>query len=160
MARHTWPIRGWGRNRTGDTWIFSPLLYQLSHPAFAVCDASCEPRRPLTKAENAERSRRLRRSDEPRRSNQWRDAVAVRACLEFPWQFHCFTQEAQVIVSRNFDTAKLLQVWGEPLRVKQGKLSCAQMLYQSHQRDFECIRHGVEHRFPQKNATDANGVAS
>ena len=121
--------RGWGRNRTGDTWIFSPLLYQLSYPAFAVCDASCEPRRPLTKAENAERSTRLRRSDEPRRSNQWRDAVAVRACLEFPWQFHCFTQEAQVIVSRNFDTAKLLQVWGEPLRVKQGKLSSAQMFY-------------------------------
>src|SRR5881227_3200016 len=67
MARHTWPIRGWGRNRTGDTWIFSPLLYQLSYPAFAVCDASCEPRRPLTKAENAERSTRLRRSDVARR---------------------------------------------------------------------------------------------
>jgi hypothetical protein len=27
--------RGWGRNRTGDTWIFSPLLCQLSYPAFA-----------------------------------------------------------------------------------------------------------------------------
>src|SRR2546423_82513 len=25
--------RGWGRNRTGDTRIFSPLLYQLSYPA-------------------------------------------------------------------------------------------------------------------------------
>jgi hypothetical protein len=24
---------GWGRNRTGDTWIFSPLLCQLSYPA-------------------------------------------------------------------------------------------------------------------------------
>jgi 2-iminobutanoate/2-iminopropanoate deaminase len=24
---------GWGRNRTADTWIFSPLLYQLSYPA-------------------------------------------------------------------------------------------------------------------------------
>jgi hypothetical protein len=24
---------GWGRNRTGDTRIFSPLLYQLSYPA-------------------------------------------------------------------------------------------------------------------------------
>src|SRR5881227_4101107 len=90
----------------------------------------------------------------------WRDAVAVRACLEFPWQFHCFTQEAQVIVSRNFDTAKLLQVWGEPLRVKQGKLSSAQMLYQSHQRDFRGIRHVVEHRFAKKNATDGNAVES
>src|SRR5207248_7066827 len=27
------PIRGWGRNRTGDTWIFSQLLYKLSYPA-------------------------------------------------------------------------------------------------------------------------------
>ena len=26
--------RGWGRNRTGDTWIFSPLLCQLSYPAY------------------------------------------------------------------------------------------------------------------------------
>ena len=26
---------GWGRNRTGDTRIFSPLLYQLSYPAVA-----------------------------------------------------------------------------------------------------------------------------
>ena len=24
---------GWGRNRTADTWIFSPLLCQLSYPA-------------------------------------------------------------------------------------------------------------------------------
>src|SRR5215510_10534680 len=24
---------GWGRNRTADTWIFSPLLYRLSYPA-------------------------------------------------------------------------------------------------------------------------------
>ncbi len=24
---------GWGRNRTADTRIFSPLLYQLSYPA-------------------------------------------------------------------------------------------------------------------------------
>ncbi len=26
---------GWTRNRTGDTRIFSPLLYQLSYPALA-----------------------------------------------------------------------------------------------------------------------------
>src|SRR5436305_12476559 len=25
---------GWGRNRTADTWIFSPLLCRLSYPAF------------------------------------------------------------------------------------------------------------------------------
>jgi hypothetical protein len=28
---------GWGRNRTADTWIFSPLLCQLSYPAFYLC---------------------------------------------------------------------------------------------------------------------------
>src|SRR6188768_3341310 len=27
---------GWSRNRTGDTRIFSPLLYQLSYPAFTL----------------------------------------------------------------------------------------------------------------------------
>src|ERR1700730_6940556 len=161
MARHTSrPIHGWGRNRTGDTWIFSPLLCQLSYPAFANLGPLCEPRRPLTKAENAQRSTRLRRPDEPRRSNKWRYAVAVRARLEFPWQFHCSAQEAQVIVSRNFDTAKLLQVWGEPLRIKQGELSSAQMLYQSHQRDFRRIRHVVEHRFAKKSATDGHAIKS
>src|SRR6266853_1420943 len=33
---------GWGRNRTADTWIFSPLLCQLSYPAALAADlASC-----------------------------------------------------------------------------------------------------------------------
>jgi len=64
------------------------------------------------------------------------------------------------MVSRNLDTAKLLQVWGKPLRVKQGELSSAQMLYQSHQRDFRRIRHVVEHRFAKKNATDGHAVES
>ena len=30
---------GWGRNRTGDTRIFSPLLYQLSYPAVGAAGA-------------------------------------------------------------------------------------------------------------------------
>ena len=29
---------GWGRNRTADTWIFSPLLCQLSYPAVIDVD--------------------------------------------------------------------------------------------------------------------------
>jgi len=49
------------------------------------------------------------------------------------------------MVSRDFDAAKLLQVWGEPLHVKQGEFSSAQMLYQRHQRDFRRIGHMVEH---------------
>jgi hypothetical protein len=51
-------------------------------------------------------------------------------------QFHCSTQEAQIIVSRNFDTAKLLQVRGEPLGVKQREFLRPQMFYQRHQRDL------------------------
>jgi hypothetical protein len=60
-------------------------------------------------------------------------------------QFHCSTEEAQVMVSRNFDAAKLLQVRGEPLRVKQRELLRAQMFYQRHQRDLRRIRYAVEH---------------
>src|SRR5437899_12589136 len=44
---------GWGRNRTGDTWIFSPLLCQLSYPAFVnafVCSSGRGGL--LTKAKN------------------------------------------------------------------------------------------------------------
>jgi len=44
-------------------------------------------------------------------------------------QFHCSTQETQVMVSRNFDAAKLLQVRSEPLRVKQREFLRAQMFY-------------------------------
>src|SRR5512132_3099102 len=83
-----------------------------------------------------------------------------RACLEFPRQFHCSTQLAQVMVSRNFDTAKLLQVWGQPLRVKQGEFSNSQMLYQRHQRDFRRIGYVVEHRFAKKSATDGHAIES
>jgi hypothetical protein len=39
------------------------------------------------------------------------------ALEKFPWQFDCSAQEAQVIVPRNFDAAKLLQMRGKPLRV-------------------------------------------
>ena len=43
---------GWGRNRTADTWIFSPLLCRLSYPA--VVSSPCSGL--LTKAENVQRS--------------------------------------------------------------------------------------------------------
>src|SRR5262245_28701439 len=64
------------------------------------------------------------------------------------------------MVSRNFDSAKLLQMWGEPLRVEQSEFSLAQMFYQRHQRDFRCIRYVVEHRFAKKSATDRHTVES
>jgi hypothetical protein len=48
-------------------------------------------------------------------------------------QFNCPAQKAQVMVSRNFDTTKLSQMRGEPLRVKQREFSSAQMLYERDQ---------------------------
>jgi hypothetical protein len=48
---------GWGRNRTADTWIFSPLLCQLSYPAFANIDFAPMSRcGPFIKAENGKHS--------------------------------------------------------------------------------------------------------
>jgi hypothetical protein len=47
---------GWGRNRTADTWIFSPLLCQLSYPAFVNAPSSAPPISGLlSKAKNAQR---------------------------------------------------------------------------------------------------------
>src|SRR6184192_1074159 len=82
------------------------------------------------------------------------------ALLDTQWLTPHLQQFGGIEISRDFDTAKLLQVWSEPLGVKQGKLSSAQMLYQGHQRDFRGIRHVVEHRFAKKNATDGNAVES
>src|ERR1700694_2937900 len=45
---------GWGRNRTADTWIFSPLLCQLSYPAVDHTPSSKRER--VIKAENVQRS--------------------------------------------------------------------------------------------------------
>ena len=36
-------VGGQGRNRTADTRIFSPLLYQLSYLATTVCFCSSKP---------------------------------------------------------------------------------------------------------------------
>ena len=81
MARHIrCPKRGWGRNRTGDTWIFSPLLCQLSYPAFANALRVPAPMGGLlTKAENRPSSKlrhgRRRRSTfnvcSSRRAARW-----------------------------------------------------------------------------------------
>ena len=64
------------------------------------------------------------------------------------------------MLPRNFETAKLLQMRGEPLGVKQREFLRAQMFYQRHQRDFRRIRHVVEHRFAKKNAPDGYAVES
>src|SRR5581483_72003 len=70
------------------------------------------------------------------------------------------TQKPQVMVSRNFDPAKLLQMRGKPLCVKQRKFSSSQMLYQRHQRDFRRIGYVMEHGLPKKSATDGYAIES
>jgi len=49
------------------------------------------------------------------------------------------------MLPRNFETAKLLQMRGEPLGVKQREFLRAQMFYQGHQRDLRCVRYVMEH---------------
>jgi hypothetical protein len=48
--------------------------------------------------------------------------------LKVARQFHRSSQDTQVMVSRNFDTTKLLQMWSQPLCVKQRESLSAQML--------------------------------
>src|SRR5437588_8291603 len=59
-----------------------------------------------------------------------RNQTSVRC--EFSRQFDCSAQETQIVASRNFDPAELLQVWREPLGVEQGKFSRMQMFDQCH----------------------------
>ena len=155
-----WPKRGWGRNRTGDTWIFSPLLCQLSYPAFANTQSFAPPMSGLlTKAENTQRSMSNSECFDSLALAHFGLSALTHLCRSQPSgsireqaldskparQFHRSTEEAQVMVSRNFDAAKLLQVRGEPLRVKQRELLRAQMFYQRHQRDLRRIRYAVKH---------------
>ena len=62
------------------------------------------------------------------------------------------------MIPRNFDTAKLLQVRGEPLRVEQHEFVCAQMLHQCHERNFRSISDAMKHRFAKKSATHRDAV--
>src|SRR5919204_2466306 len=62
------------------------------------------------------------------------EQAVVAPYLEFSGQFNCPAQQAQVMVPRNFDTAKLLQVWSQPLRIEQHEFSDAQMFDQRYQR--------------------------
>jgi hypothetical protein len=43
---------GWGRNRTADTRIFSPLLCQLSYPAMSTGSGQYESPAPRRKRKN------------------------------------------------------------------------------------------------------------
>ena len=62
------------------------------------------------------------------------------------------------MLPRNFETAKLLQVRGEPLGVKQREFLRAQMFYQRHQRDLRCVRLTVEHALAEKRPADVHAV--
>src|SRR4051812_8968119 len=61
ISARKWPFGcgergGWGRNRTGDTRIFSPLLYQLSYPAVALPDCVSPARASLCRKRQCEQA--------------------------------------------------------------------------------------------------------
>src|SRR5437660_12927106 len=64
------------------------------------------------------------------------------------------------MLPRNFNRAELSQVRREPLRVKQGKFSRAQMFDQRHQSDLRRVPDPVKHRFAEKGTADADAVKS
>ena len=58
---------------------------------------------------------------------------------KFSRQFDCSSQQSQVMVSGDFDTAELLEMRGKPLRVQQGEFAGPQMLYERHERNLRGI---------------------
>ena len=46
---------------------------------------------------------------------------------------------------RDLDTAELLQMRREPLRVQQDELARAQMFYKRYERNLGCIGYAVKH---------------
>lgn len=46
---------------------------------------------------------------------------------------------------RNLDSAELLQMRCEPLRVEQDELARAQMFHKRHERNLRCIGHTMKH---------------
>src|SRR6202035_1461709 len=67
-------------------------------------------------------------------------------------------QNSQIMVPRNLDSAKLLQVRREPLRVEQDEFVCAQMLHQRHERNLGGISPAMKHRFPKESSTHCDAV--
>src|SRR5438477_11539055 len=64
------------------------------------------------------------------------------------------------MVPRNFDTAKLLQMRGQPLRVQQCEFASPQMLHQRHERNLGSVGNGMKHRFTKESATYRDAVKS
>ena len=62
------------------------------------------------------------------------------------------------MVSRNFNTAKMLKVWREPLCVQQHEFVSAQMVHQRHKRNLGGVGHVMKHRFPKKRASHCDTV--
>jgi hypothetical protein len=62
------------------------------------------------------------------------------------------------MASRDLDTAKLLQMRREPLRVEQDELARAQMFHQRNKRNLGRISRSMKHRFAKKSAADCDTV--
>ena len=120
---------GWGRNRTADTWIFSPLLCQLSYPAFANVDLA-----PMSRCGSSLKQKTLKHSTSNIPHRSWNTLkplnIELRYQLELPRQFDRSAQETQIMIARNLDAAELLQMRREPLCVEQREFPGAQMFDQ------------------------------
>jgi hypothetical protein len=97
---------GWGRNRTADTWIFSPLLYQLSYPAVIVDLVTCRSYQQARRGCSFKQKTRLRPTTARQAPNaQPAFAVATAAASaqyrvsELPRQFDCAGQELQIMLA-------------------------------------------------------------
>jgi len=62
------------------------------------------------------------------------------------------------MVSRNLNTAKLLQVRCEPLRVQQHEFARVQMIHQRYKRNLRGIGDAMKHRFPKKCSPHRDAV--
>jgi len=64
----------------------------------------------------------------------------------------------EVLGARNFHRSKRLEVWGEPLHIKQSHAVLVHGVNQVHQCHFRRISHQVKHRFASKKSTNTYPV--
>jgi hypothetical protein len=75
-------------------------------------------------------------------------------------QFYCTPQKSKIVIPRNLDPAKLLQVRRKPLGIEQREFSRAQMFHQRHERNLGCVSFAMKHRFTKKSAADRDSIKS
>jgi len=79
---------------------------------------------------------------------------------KFSRQFYCAPQKSQIVIPRNLDPAKLLQVRRKPLCIEQREFSRAQPFHQRHERNLGCVSFAMKHRFTKKSAAERDSIKS